>query len=118
MTVTRRIKSDGFYIPHTPVAAVVAGTPVVIGDMVTIPDVDLVAGALGEVTTHGVFAFPKSTNSGSAIAVGVKVYWDAGDGADGEVKIDAEAGANKQAGYTINAAADDDATVNVLLIQA
>jgi len=109
-----RFVHDGKSIDYTPGADVTAGDVVVQGDLVGVAKLDIASGALGALAIDGVFDFPKATGGGSAIAAGVKVYWDV---ADSEAKADDESGANKLLGKTIVAAGDDDATVRVRLDQ-
>lgn len=62
----------------------------------------------------GVFDLPKATGTSTAIAAGVKTYWDV---ADQQAKADDESGANKYLGKTVRAAADADTTVRIRLEQ-
>lgn len=105
---------DGCAIDYTPSSAVAAGDVVVQGDLVGVAKRPIAANELGSLSVEGVFDFPKATGSGSAIAAGANVYWDA---AESVAKTDAEAGANKLLGKTTKAAGDDDATVRVRLSQ-
>ena len=102
---------DGKAIDYTPALAVDAGDVIVLNDLVGVAKLDIAANALGALATTGVFDFPKSTGSSSAIAAGKKVYWDS----DNEVMTETADG-NTYAGKTVKAATDDDATVRVLLI--
>ena len=105
---------DGKSIDYTPGADVSAGDVVVQNDLIGIAKLDIASGALGALAVTGVFDVPKTAGVGEAIAAGAKVYWDV---ADGVVKEDAEAGANKYLGKTVAAAGDDDTTVRVRLEQ-
>ncbi len=110
MATAKVYKSDGAQMPYTPGSAVAAGDVVVIGEIVAVAPRVIEASVLGSVTIEGVMTFPKATLSTSAIAQGVKVYWDA----SGEV-ITTTASTNKVAGVAHEAAAAADATVNVKL---
>jgi predicted RecA/RadA family phage recombinase len=111
---TVRFVHAGAAIDYTPAADVSAGDVVVQGELVGVAKLDIAADALGALAVTGVFDFPKTAGVGEAIAVGSKVYWDAGDSV---AKTDDEAGANKYLGKTVAAAGDDDATVRVRLSQ-
>ncbi len=75
---------------------------------------DTAANTLGSLAVAGAFDFPKSTDAGSAITAGTKLYWDE---ADGEAKADDETGANKYIGKATEDAADADTTVRTRLEQ-
>ena len=114
---------DGDAIDYTPGTDVPAGTVVVREDLVGVTKRDIKANALGSLAVSGVFAIAKATGTGTAIAAGKKVYWDA---AEKVAKEDAETGSssggealveNKYLGKTTLAAGDSDATVNVRLSQ-
>ena len=111
---TAQFVHDGRSIDYTPSSAVTAGDIVVQEDLVGVAKVDIAADALGALAVTGVFDFPKATGESTAIAAGVKVYWDV---ADTEAKADDESGANKYLGKVVTAAGDDDATVRVRLEQ-
>lgn len=106
-------RNNGITIDYTPVANVTSGDVVVLGSIVGIADHDITANQLGALTIEGVYQLPKATGSSSAIAAGAKVYWDAVN----EV-VTTTAGSNKCIGYTVAAASDDDATVDVKLSRA
>jgi len=106
---------DGNSIDYTPSADVTAGAVVVQGDLVGVAKLDIKAGTLGALAVTGVFDFPKAEGLGTAIFAGATVYWDV---ADAEAKEDSESGANKLLGKAVKDAADDDATVRVLLTPA
>lgn len=105
---------EGNAVDYTPTSAVAAGDVVVQGDLVGVARTPIAANAPGSLAVRGVFDFPKATGSGSGIAIGTKVYWDA---TDKQAKSDDETGANKLLGKTVKAAADADATVRVRLSQ-
>ena len=104
---------EGVSMEYTPNADVAAGVVVVVGDTVAVAVRDLEADVIGTLQIQGVFLMPKAVLSTSAIAQGVKVYWDAGS----EV-VTTTAGSNKVAGYTVLAAGATDATVAVRLARA
>ena len=105
---------DGNAIDYTPGSDVSAGDVVVQGDLIGVAKQPIAASALGALAVAGVFDVPKAAGESTAIAVGVKVYWDV---ADTEAKEDAEAGANKYLGKTVAATVDADTTVRVRLEQ-
>ena len=67
---------DGDAIDYTPAAAVTAGDVIVQGVGVGVAKRDIAANVLGALHVVGVYDFPKAVTSGTAIAVGVLVYWD------------------------------------------
>lgn len=103
---------DGKSIDYTPSGAVTAGDVIVQGDLVGVALRSIAANTLGALAIEGVFDFPKSDDSDSAIAVGAKMYWD-----DSTDVATATAGGNKRLGTCIKAAAADDTTVRVKMIQ-
>jgi len=104
----------GDAVDYTPVADVKAGDVVVQNDLTGVAKLDIQTGKLGALAVTGLFDFPKAAGAGTAIAVGTRVYWDV---AEQVAKADSEAGANKEIGKTVKAAADDDALVRVRLSQ-
>jgi len=104
----------GDVVNYTPSANVTAGDVVVQGELVGVANLDIQTGKLGALALTGLFDFPKATGAGTAIAAGTRVYWDA---AEQVAKADGEAGANKEIGKTVKAAADADALVRVRLSQ-
>lgn len=105
---------DGKYINYTPSSAVSSGDVVVLGDLVTVADLDIAADELGNLTLEGVYDFPKASGVSTAITVGTKLYWDE---ADQQATDDDDSGTNKYLGKNIQAAGDDDETVKVKLGQ-
>ena len=103
---------DGKSIDYTPVLAVDAGDVIVQDELVGVAKLDIAAGALGALAVSGVFDFPKSTGSSSAIVAGDNCYWDASS----EVAT-TTASTHKLIGKAVKAAADDDATVRILMNQ-
>jgi predicted RecA/RadA family phage recombinase len=114
MMVTASYVQEGNSIDYTPTSAVATGDVVVLGDLVGVARTPIAANTLGSLAVRGIFDFPKATGTGSGIAIGTKVYWDA---TDKQAKADDETGANKLIGKTVKAAADADATVHVRLVQ-
>ena len=105
----------GDSIDHTPSADVGAGDVVIIGaSLLGIAKLDIKSGELGALALVGVFDMPKTSGTGTAIAVGVTVYWDA---ANQVVTTDSNSGANIQLGRTVAAAVDADTTVRIRLKQ-
>jgi len=105
---------NGCSIDHTPAANVAAGDVVVQGELVGVAPRPINAGELGALSVEGVFSLPKATVAGSAIAMGVNVFWD---NVAKLATTNAAAGANKLIGKTILAAVDADATVHARLLQ-
>jgi len=103
---------EGNTIDYTPAATVATGAVVVQGELVGVAKVEIPAGRPGALAVAGVFDFPKATSFGSAIGVGLEVYWDAGLSL-----ATTSAAGNKRIGKTIKAAADSDPTVRVRLSQ-
>lgn len=94
---------------YTPSGAdVAAGDVVVIGSAIGVAERPIADGVKGALAIDAVIQVPKSTGSGTAIAAGAKVYWDA----SGKVATET-ADSHKQLGTTVAAAADADATVLV-----
>jgi predicted RecA/RadA family phage recombinase len=112
--MTAKFIQSGDAIDYTPTSDVAAGAVVVQEDLVGVAKLDIKANVLGALAVSGVFDFPKETGAGTAIAAGVRVYWDV---ADQVAKADDESGANKEIGKTVKAAADADALVRVRLDQ-
>lgn len=111
---TATFVQDGNSLDYTPSADVSGGSVVVQGDLIGVVKRDIAANTLGALAVTGVFDFPKATGTSTAIAAGVKAYWDV---ADQQAKADDESGANKYLGKTVHAAADADPTVRIRLEQ-
>ncbi|HYW78044.1 MAG TPA: DUF2190 family protein [Thermoguttaceae bacterium] len=105
---------DGGAIDYTPSSIVVAGSVIVVEDLVGVTKLDIPADVQGVLHVSGVYDFPKATGVATAIALGKTVYWDV---ADSEAKEDSESGANKLIGKVIKAAADADTKVRVRMSQ-
>lgn len=103
---------DGNAIDYIPSADVGAGDIVVQSDLIGVAKRDIAANKLGALAITGVFDFPKATGASTAIAAGVKLYFDAT-----EQVATATVGTNKQIGKTVAAAGDDDETVRAYLSQ-
>lgn len=109
-----RFIHDGGEIDYTPGADVAAGAVVVQGELVGVANIDIKANRLGALAATGVFDFPKATGGGTAIAMGVNVYWAVGPQ---QATTAAGGGANKLIGKVIKAALDADTLVRVRLMQ-
>jgi len=103
---------DGDSLDYTPGADVAAGAVVVQNDLVGVAKRAIPANTLGSLAVKGVFDCPKATGSGTAIAAGATVYWNAGT-----QQATTTSSGNKLLGKAIKAAADADATVRVRLNQ-
>lgn len=103
---------DGAAIDYTPGTAVSAGDVVVQGELVGVAKLDIAANKLGALAVAGVFDFPKNSGVGTAIAMGVNVYWDSVN----KVATTTAAG-NKLIGKVVRAAADADTSVRVRMSQ-
>ncbi len=103
---------EGSAIDYTPGADVAAGEVVVQGDLIGITRLAIKANTLGALAVVGVFEVPKATGGGTALAIGVIVYWDATN-----QRATTTASGNKQLGKVAKAAADADAKVRVRLTQ-
>jgi len=103
---------NGDNIDYTPTVDVPSGTVVVLGELVGVTRRPIAANTLGSLAVSGVFDFPKATAVGSAIGVGVNIYWNVAT-----LQATTTASGNKLIGKTIQAAADTDVTVRVRLSQ-
>ena len=103
---------DDESIDYIPSSAVSAGDVVVAGDLVGVAKVDIPANRLGALAVEGQFAFPKTAGTGSALALGTTVYWDATNHV-----ATATVGSNKLLGKVSLAAVDADTSVRVRLHQ-
>jgi len=108
---------DGDTIDYTPPSGgtnVAVGDVILQGDLIGVANQSIAAGAPGSLSVTGVFDFTKATGVGTAIALGVNVYWD--DTLKQAVDTDA-VGVNKLIGKSVAAAVDADPTVRVRLSQ-
>ena len=112
--MTVKYVQRGDSIDYTSSSAVSAGDVVVQDDLVGVAKLGIAANTLGALAVSGVFDISKATGAGTAIAVGTFVYYDE---AAKVVTEDDASGANKLIGITVKAAADDDTTARVLLVQ-
>ena len=103
---------NGDNIDYTPSIDVPAGAVIVQGELVGVTKRPITANTLGSLAVEGTFDFPKATTAGSAIDMGVNVYWNAT-----AQQATTAASGNKLIGKTVNAAADTDITVRVRLTQ-
>ena len=111
-TPTVTYRQAGNVIDYTPGANVSAGDIVVLGELNVLATEAIAASEKGAVMISGVWRCPKAVLSTSAIAVGTKLYWDAGN----EVAT-ATAGVHKQLGYAVLAATAAATTVDVKIVQ-
>jgi predicted RecA/RadA family phage recombinase len=113
-----RSQSKGAAIDYTPVAAVLAGTVVELGNNAFIAEIDIAAGELGSLAAEGVFSIPKASG---AVAVGADIYWEndgtpnVGDASSGAATTTASG--NKYLGEAVAAALTGDTYVKVKLLQ-
>lgn len=98
-------------IDYTPGSAVAAGDVVVISNNVYFAPKGIDANALGSLQIGGVWRLPKTSGAGTAISLGVLVYWDAT-----YCVVTTTAGSNKKIGVTVNASLNGDSTQDVLSI--
>lgn len=112
--MTAIFKQRGDVITYVPTSDVSAGDVVVQEDLIGIAKIDIKANTLGTLELTGVFALPKATGSGEAIAAGAKVYWDTNNLL---ATTDDAAGTNKFLGKSIHAVSDKEKTVYVRLSQ-
>ena len=103
---------EGDYLDYTPGAQVNAGDVVVLGDLVRVAPRPIPANTLGSLATEGIFNFTKTAGNGTGIAVGLSLYWDAGNRV---ATANPNGGANKYIGKCVLAAADADAVVRACL---
>lgn len=101
---------EGHYIDYTPSGDVDAGDVIVQSTLVGVATEDIDSGVLGAIRIDGVWKFPKSSGTSSAIDAGDKVYWDATN----EVMTET-ADSNTLAGICVEDAGDSDTTIKVLL---
>lgn len=75
--MTTKFKQPGDVLDHTNStgSTLLAGVPVVLGNLIGIPLVDIPPNTSGSVAIRGVFSLPKVT--GSAWGIGAKLLWDA-----------------------------------------
>ncbi len=112
--MTARFIHEGKRIDYTPTADVVAGTPVVLNDLVGVVDLDIVADQLGALAIEGVYEITKVTGVGTGATIGAKWYYDeTGE----QATQDDDSGNNKYIGKNTVDAGDDDAEVDVKLGQ-
>lgn len=102
--------NEGDAIDYTPGSGVTAGDVVVQNELVGVVQNDIAANVKGSLRIKGVHRFPCATGSGTAIAAGKKVYWNASS-----TTMTETSGGATLSGMTVLGAADDDATVKVLL---
>ena len=111
LTYAKFISGDTETIDYTPVSAVTGGDVVVVDGNIFMATEDIAAAAKGALHIGGIWEFPKTAGTGTAIAQGNKIYWDA----DNNVATET-AGSSKLIGICAEAAADAATTVRVLSI--
>lgn len=102
-------------IDYTPGSDVTAGDVVVQNDLVCVAVNNIDAnklGVLAVVGPRGVWIFPKSTGTGTALSVGQVLYWDATGGV-----VTTTAGSNKILGKVAKAAGTSEDSVHVLGVE-
>jgi len=113
--MTATFVHQGDQIDYTPGSDVSAGDVVIQNDLIGVAKRPIPANIPGALSVAGVFDFPKATGAGSAIDVGLDVFWNA---AAEEATTDPGSGAtNKKLGRSVANAGDDDTTVRVRLTQ-
>jgi predicted RecA/RadA family phage recombinase len=105
----RFIEADGI-ADYTPSTFTPAGTVVVQGDLIGVTKLDIPANTLGALALRGIYDFPKVTTGGSGLAAGATVYWNTDT-----YNAQAASSTYKQLGRVVQAAADADSTVRVVL---
>ncbi len=104
--------SDGSAIDFTPEADIAPGSVIVQGDLVGVTSRLIPANTTGGLAVTGIFDFPKAKGAGTAIAIGVQVYWHTDT-----LAANATANGGKLIGKCVRAAADADETVRARLSQ-
>jgi len=105
-------RQKGLSIDYTPGSAVAAGDIVVQNELFGVAIDAIAADVKGSLAVDGVFDLPKATGSGTALAVGNQVYWDAANSV-----VTTTVGSNVRVGTVVKAAAVGVALVRVKLIQ-
>jgi len=105
-----RLIHKGEAIEYTPTVDTPAGTVVVVETLVGVTKLDIPAGVLGALAMIGVFDVAKAIGAGTAIAMGIEVYWD-----DTAKVATFDPTGNKLMGKAVADAGDDDAIVRVRL---
>jgi predicted RecA/RadA family phage recombinase len=104
-----RVKS-GSVFSYTTVAAIIAGTIIIQGDLAAVATSDIPAGGTGSLDASGVFDVDKA--AATVFTAGALVYWN--DTTDLAVTTD-NSGANKLLGKAVAAAGNGPTAVRVLL---
>ncbi|MBI1373652.1 MAG: DUF2190 family protein [Phycisphaera sp.] len=112
---TSQFIQEGDTIDYTPASDVAAGDVVVQEDLIGVAARPIPANTLGALHVTGMFEFPKAVGSGTAIAAGLEVNWDAVN-KEAYPRLGGSA-SDKLLGKSVAAAGDDDATVRVRLVQ-
>jgi predicted RecA/RadA family phage recombinase len=112
----KNFHSNGDFIEFTAGADITSGMIVKVGSLFGVAVTSVANGGKGVLALKGVFTLPKTTGTGTAIAVGGAAYFDTSAAATGAVSGDAETAANPLCGYAIEAAADGASTAKVRLL--
>ena len=104
--------SEGDTTEYTPGADVTAGDVIVQNELVGIAKQDIKANELGSLAHVGIAEFPKV--SGTAISMGVPVYWLASPGV---ATPSSGSGANKLIGKAVEGTLAADLTIKVRMSQ-
>jgi len=103
---------DGDCTDYTPGAAVAAGDVVVQGQLFGVAKIPIAANKKGALYHTGIFDLPKATTTGSALTMGLKVYWDAVN-----LVVTTTVGSNVYIGKVVEAVGDSASNVKVRLDQ-
>lgn len=107
MSVTTYV-GEGSIIDYTPGSNVSGGDIIVYGEMIGQVVADALAGEPVGLRVEGIIEAPKLSTD--TPAVGVKVYWDAGN-----TRLTTTASTHKQAGWSVGAYASGTTTMKVRL---
>jgi predicted RecA/RadA family phage recombinase len=100
-----RFLHDGKAIDYFPATDILAGSVVIIGELIGVAKMDIVAGHLGAVHVSGVYDVTKGATE---IPLGSKVYWD-----DVAKQATITAGTNKLLGISVRLALAESESVYV-----
>lgn len=104
---------EGRRLDITPSTEVTGGDLVIVGPRLCgVAPSTIAANKLGTIELDGLFSAPKATGSGTDLAAGVEVFWDASEGV---VTADDDEGANASIGTTAAAASTSASRVPILL---
>lgn len=103
---------EGASIDYTPGSDVAAGDVVVLNDLIGVAKLPIKSGHLGALAVEGVFAFPKPI--GLTVGLGESMYWDT---VEELAETWNSSGVHVFLGKAVQAAASNDATVQVRMSQ-